>query len=178
MNGERLLCYKCGGRRPTYATFFNLLRHEHLYTEITNNMIISGNLPKRSAMKKALQGAQVILCTLDMVSNPKLRDLTEAVPILNVIIDEASQIEVSQYVPLFKTFGNSLRKLCFIGDDKQRKLLSCCIYLKLNVFQVPPHAQDNLGNLQSIFELEHLRESVTFLDTQCESYFHLKLATF
>jgi hypothetical protein len=76
------------------------------------------------------------------------------------------------------TFGNTLRKLCFIGDDKQRRLLSCCIYLKLTVFQVPPHAQDNLGNLQSIFELDHLRESVTFLDTQCESYFDFKLAPF
>jgi hypothetical protein len=32
---------------------------------------------------------------------------------------------------------------------------------------VPPHGQDDLGNLQSIFELEHLRESLSFLDTQC-----------
>jgi AAA domain len=143
-------------------------------------MIVSGNIPRQSALKKALQGSQVILCTLDMVSNPGLQEvgLTKAVPILNVIIDEASQIEVSQYVPLFKAFGNTLRKLCFIGDDKQCRLLSCCFYLKLNVLQVPPHAQDNLGDLKSIFELEHLSESVTFLDTQCESYFHFKLATF
>jgi len=32
---------------------------------------------------------------------------------------------------------------------------------------VPPHGQDDLQNLQSIFEIEHLRESCTFLDTQC-----------
>jgi hypothetical protein len=32
---------------------------------------------------------------------------------------------------------------------------------------VPPHGQDDLRNLQSIFELEHLRESLSFLDTQC-----------
>jgi regulator of nonsense transcripts 1 len=72
------------------------------------------------------------------------------VPIINVIIDEASQIEVGQYVPLFKTFGKTLRKMCFVGDDKQ----------------LPPHGQDDLQNLQSIFEVDHLRESLTFLDTQ------------
>ena len=32
---------------------------------------------------------------------------------------------------------------------------------------VPPHGQDDSRNLQSIFELEHLRESLSFLDTQC-----------
>ncbi|KAF8263884.1 AAA domain-containing protein [Lactarius quietus] len=71
-------------------------------------------------------------------------------PIVNVVVDEASQIEVSQYVPLFKSFGNTLRKLCFIGDDKQ----------------LPPHGQDDLKNLQSIFEVNHLKTSAVFLDTQ------------
>ena len=32
---------------------------------------------------------------------------------------------------------------------------------------VPPHGQDDLRNLQSIFELAHLKDSLTFLDTQC-----------
>jgi hypothetical protein len=49
--------------------------------------------------------------------------VTQMVPIINVIIDEASQIEVGQYVPLFKTFGKTLRKMCFVGDDKQCKSL-------------------------------------------------------
>jgi hypothetical protein len=58
-----------------------------------------------------------------MISNQKLQDrgFTQAVPVIKVIIDEASQIEVGQYVPLFKSFGKTLRKLCFIGDDKQCK---------------------------------------------------------
>ena len=34
-------------------------------------------------------------------------------------------------------------------------------------FVVPPHGQDDLQNLQSIFEVEHLRKCLTFLDTQC-----------
>jgi hypothetical protein len=100
-------------------------RHEHLYRKISKNMIVTDNrFPKPSALLKTLQGNQVILCTLSMISNPKLRDgLTQAVPIINVIVDEASQIEVGQYIPLFKTFGNTLRKICFVGDDKQCKSL-------------------------------------------------------
>ncbi|KAI0250236.1 P-loop containing nucleoside triphosphate hydrolase protein [Lactifluus subvellereus] len=131
---------------------FHYQWHEHLYNEIKNNIIISSQLPKPSALKRALKDSQVLLCTVDMLSNPKLQDfgLTQAVPIMNVVIDEASQIEIGQYVPLFKSFGKTLRKICFIGDENQ----------------LPPHAQDNLGNLQSVFELDHLKESATRLDTQ------------
>lgn len=98
-------------------------RHEHLYGRIKDNIVVSDKFSKSGPVKKALQGTQVILCTLSMISNPKLQlaGITQVVPIVNVIIDEASQIEVGQYVPLFKTFGNSLRKICFVGDDKQRK---------------------------------------------------------
>jgi hypothetical protein len=97
------------------------LRHEHLYGKVRENIIVSDKFPKPGALRKTLQGTQVILCTLSMISNPKLQDvgLTQAVPVINVIIDEASQIEVGQYVPLFKTFGKNLRKICFVGDDKQ-----------------------------------------------------------
>jgi len=97
------------------------VRHEHLYHQIVKNMIVSDRLPKTGGLKKALGDSQVILCTLSMISYPKLQDsgFVNAVPVINVLIDEASQIEVGQYVPLIKTFGHTLRKLCFIGDDKQ-----------------------------------------------------------
>ncbi len=90
-------------------------------------MITSDNFPKPGSLNKVLKDTQVILCTLSMISNPKLqlRGLTQVVPILNVIIDEASQIEVGQYVPLFRSFGETLRKICFVGDDKQCTLLQC-----------------------------------------------------
>ena len=39
----------------------------------------------------------------------------------------------------------------------------------LNPSVVPPHGQDDLGNLRSIFELDHLKETLSFLDTQCAS---------
>lgn len=102
-----------------------LSRHEHLYGRIKENIIVSDKFTKSGPILRALQGTQVILCTLSMISNPKLQlvGVTQVVPVVNVIIDEASQIEVGQYVPLFKTFGKSLRKICFVGDDKQCKSL-------------------------------------------------------
>jgi hypothetical protein len=60
------------------------------------------------------------------MSNPKLREFgfTEAVPVNSVVVDEASQIETGQYFPLFEFFGDTLRKLCFIGDNQQREAFS------------------------------------------------------
>jgi len=67
----------------------------------------------------------------------------------SLIVDEASQIEVGNYISVFSTFQN-LRKACFIGDDKQ----------------LPPYGQEDLQDLQSIFEISHLNKHVVFLDTQ------------
>jgi hypothetical protein len=102
-----------------------LSRNEHLYGRIKENVIVSDRFSKPGSTQRVLQGTQVILCTLSMISNPKIQaaGFTQLVPIVNVIIDEASQIEVGQYVPLFKTFSKSLRKICFVGDDKQCKSL-------------------------------------------------------
>jgi|SRR6267154_1155581 len=146
-----------------------LSRNEHLYGRIKENTIVSDKLSKSGPIQRALQDTQVILCTLGMISNPKLQlaGVTQVVPIVNVIIDEASQIEVGQYVPLFKKFSKSLRKICFVGDDKQCKSLQHYRTSETQRLVVPPHGQDDLRNLQSIFELEHLRESLSFLDTQC-----------
>lgn len=101
------------------------LRHEHLYEKIRENIIVSDIKPVD--LRKALQGTQVILCTLSMISNRKLQEVaTQMVPTINVIVDEASQIEVGQYMPLFQSFGETLRKMCFVGDDKQCKSLLPC----------------------------------------------------
>lgn len=144
-------------------------RHEHLYKKIAKNTI--NKLPKPSALKRVLEGSKVVLCTLSMISSSRLKALTGIVPITNVIVDEASQIEISQYIPLFKSYGNTLRKLCFIGDDKQcgRFHVSASRAFMFYIFPVPPHGQDDLKTLQSIFELDHLKASAEFLDTQCEN---------
>lgn len=58
-----------------------------------------------------------------MFSHPRLPEtgFTRIVPVETVIIDEASQIELGDYLPLFSTFGAGFKKIVFIGDNKQRK---------------------------------------------------------
>ena len=90
--------------------------------KISNNIIRSDDFSKPS-LKKKLSGVQVILCTLSMLSNPQLLSISRANPITTLVIDEASQIEIGDYIAVFTTYVSSLRKVCFIGDDKQCKFL-------------------------------------------------------
>ncbi|KAH9481599.1 ATP-dependent helicase NAM7 [Psilocybe cubensis] len=123
--------------------------HEHLYnTKVTANIIRSDTFVKIS--KNDLQGTQVILCTLSMLSNSQLGRFTQHIPLRVLVVDEASQIEVGNYISIFVKFKATLRKACFIGDDKQ----------------LPPFGQEELQDLQSIFEITHLKKQVVFLDTQ------------
>ena len=64
---------------------------------------------------------RVILCTISMLSTSRLmqRGFTEIVPVQTIIIDEASQIEVGDYLPILAMHATTLRKMVFIGDDKQ-----------------------------------------------------------
>jgi regulator of nonsense transcripts 1 len=94
-----------------------VLRHEHLYSKIVNNLICSDEFTSRG-LHKTLNGVRVILCTLSMLSNPQLASISHSNPVTTLIIDEASQIEVGDYMAVFTKYS-SLRKLCFIGDDKQ-----------------------------------------------------------
>ncbi|OJA12505.1 hypothetical protein AZE42_10455 [Rhizopogon vesiculosus] len=68
-------------------------------------------------------------------------------PIKTLVIDEASQIEIGDYIPLF-TSHSTIRKVCFIGDNKQ----------------LPPYGQEDIQDLKSIFEVEHLRDCTIFLN--------------
>ncbi len=107
-----------------------------------------------------------------MLSNQHISKFTLHVPVKILVVDEASQIEIGQYISVFSTFKNTLRKVCFIGDDKQ------CIFLQKSfnsslkkIFTVPPYGQEDLQDLQSIFEVPHLKKNVLFLDTQCNFCF-------
>ena len=68
-------------------------------------------------------GARVLLCTISMLSAGKLtkRGFTTIVPVQTIIIDEASQIEAGDYLLILARYKTTLRKMVFIGDDKQRK---------------------------------------------------------
>jgi superfamily I DNA and/or RNA helicase len=117
-----------------------------------------------------LQGVKVILCTLSMLSNTRITVFTKVNPLHTLVVDEASQIEIGDYIPVFSAFKNSLRKVCFIGDDKQCKFLFTNLYIKCvsHSTVVPPFGQEDVEDLQSIFEVIHLKKHVLFLDTQCE----------
>jgi len=152
-----------------FTNNYNKHRHEHLYSKIFNNVIRSDSFTG-SQLKKDLKGVKVILCTLSMLSNPQLIVyISRMIPITTLVIDEASQIEVGDYVAVFTSYVSSLRKVCFIGDDKQCESLHCfCNYHLIDhEFLVPPHGQEAIENLQSIFEVNHLRNLAIFLDIQC-----------
>jgi superfamily I DNA and/or RNA helicase len=99
-------------------------RHEHLYESIEPRVIRSDTLSDDIVgVERKLGGARVILCTLSTMSNffVQKSGVMRLVPVQTVVVDEASQIEVGDYVPLIQAFSKSLKKLVFIGDDKQRK---------------------------------------------------------
>ncbi|KAI0317975.1 P-loop containing nucleoside triphosphate hydrolase protein [Amylostereum chailletii] len=125
--------------------------HEHLYEKIEGNVIRSDEFPKTLiGAERLLKGARVILCTVSMLSNSAIWPFTRAVPVETVIVDEASQIQIGDYIPLIHNFKQTLAKLVFIGDDKQ----------------LPPFKQDEIPTLRSVFEIPSLREDAIFLDTQ------------
>ena len=74
---------------------------------------------------RLLLGSRVILCTLSMLATYRLMStgFTRFVPVETVIVDEASQIELGDYLPLLSRFGRGIEKLVFVGDDKQRELV-------------------------------------------------------
>ncbi|KAJ7170748.1 P-loop containing nucleoside triphosphate hydrolase protein [Mycena crocata] len=132
---------------------FKLLaaRHEHLYEKINDNLIRSDQLVHDAvATSRQLLGSKVILCTLSMLSNDKIAGVARLVPVQTVVVDEASQVEVGNFLPMISRFATTLRKLVFIGDDKQ----------------LAPYGQGDISSLQSIFEIAHLRKGAIFLDTQ------------
>lgn len=131
--------------------------HEHLYERLEHCFIRSDffgggtvSISRLLLNQHTNEPTRVILCTLSMLSNPRIEEFTRQVPVQTVIFDEASQIEVGDYLPLLQRFQHSLQKMVFIGDDKQ----------------LAPFGQDDIGQLRSVFEFPHLRKRAHFLNTQ------------
>jgi hypothetical protein len=113
----------------------------------------------------------VILCTLSMLSSLRPQ-LVQIVPVETLIVDEASQIPIGDYLYAFHAFALTLRRACFIGDDKQRMsdvpLENAAKGIHISPTVVPPFGQDDLKDLRSIFEVEHLQEHILLLNIQCK----------
>lgn len=97
-------------------------RHDHLYTQIKNQVICSDDFePDLVKTKEALGDARVVLCTLRMLASGRMAatGFPEHVPVETLIVDEASQVEIGDYLIPLSKYSSTLQKLIFIGDDKQ-----------------------------------------------------------
>lgn len=66
-----------------------------------------------------MQGIQVLLCTVSMLSHPNIHRFTKLCPLVTLVIDEASQISLGEYLSILDRQSKNLHKMVFIGDDKQ-----------------------------------------------------------
>ena len=108
---------------PACTLFLRFHRHEHLYEELEPRLIRSDDFKKSPVeASRQLLDCKVILCTLSMFSNPMAHVYIRVHPVKMLILDEASQIECGDYLPIFHLFRSTLSKLVLIGDDKQRDL--------------------------------------------------------
>ncbi|KAJ7158647.1 P-loop containing nucleoside triphosphate hydrolase protein [Mycena filopes] len=97
--------------------------HEHLYSNLVDKVLRSDDLTDDFLrIEERMQDSRVVLCTLSMFSNPKIATVARFAPVQTVMVDEASQVEIGSYLPLLASFGSSLQKMVFIGDDKQRTM--------------------------------------------------------
>ncbi|KAG8908762.1 hypothetical protein FRB99_003000 [Tulasnella sp. 403] len=127
--------------------------HEAIYVKLKPYMISSKQF--RDVFKegqKALSGVKVILSTINMLYNPllEMNKVFETIPLERLIIDEASQIFVGDYLPLFFKFRDTLKKVCWFGDP----------------WQLPPHQREQIEGLKSIYDVPHMRDAALLLDTQ------------
>ncbi|KAI0302431.1 AAA domain-containing protein [Multifurca ochricompacta] len=97
--------------------------HEEMYKEMNKVVIPSDQLPKdHQETKRMFPDINLILSTISMLSNPKLDEcgLFDLIPVRSLVIDEASQIDVFEFMHLFYKFSHVLMKVCFFGDPKQQ----------------------------------------------------------
>lgn len=136
---------------------FHIGWHEELYGGLGNKLVISNELKARlrpQEVSKIMGNVRVVVSTLSMLSNPNLvqNGLFELYKMSLILVDEASQLRIDQYPHVFDRFRKSLKRAVFFGDDKQ----------------LPPYQSNTVKEIQSVFELPHLRKDALFLDTQCE----------
>ncbi|KAK0482994.1 P-loop containing nucleoside triphosphate hydrolase protein [Armillaria luteobubalina] len=127
--------------------------HEHLYTNIKDKLLRGDLLPEtRKGLERRIGESTIILSTLSMVSNGLLdkNGMFDVVPPTTLVVDEASQINVFEYMHVFVKFKDVMKKVCFFGDPKQ----------------LPPYGKDKAPSMQSIFDIDHLKDIAHRLDTQ------------
>ncbi|KAL1727284.1 P-loop containing nucleoside triphosphate hydrolase protein [Schizophyllum commune] len=111
--------------------------HEHLYHQIEQRLIRSDNFPENAmGAERMVLGARVMLCTLSCLSVDRIQSITKVVPLQTVLVDEASQIEVGDFVPMIHQYRETLQKIVFIGDDKQHRMpIQLGSFISKNVYK-------------------------------------------
>ncbi|KAI0251233.1 hypothetical protein BJV78DRAFT_1282728 [Lactifluus subvellereus] len=138
--------------------------HEELYSAIEDVVIRTDNIPERvQDVATLFGGITLVLCTLSSLSNPKLDEcgLLDLIPMRSLVVDEASQIDVFEFMHLFYKFSDVLMKVCFFGDPKQ----------------LPPYGAEEAG-LETIFDVKHLNKMSYFLNTQCKKWRQIIVSQF
>ncbi|CAE6384519.1 unnamed protein product [Rhizoctonia solani] len=101
---------------------------------------------------KRFRGRRLILCTLASLSNPGVENhiMYQHVPLRNLIIDEASQIDMtSEFMHLFFKHRYALKNVCWFGDP----------------MQLPPYGWSETAKINDIFKVEHLQANSKLMDT-------------
>lgn len=88
-------------------------------------IINSSRLTKSLVKTRSLLGsACVILCTLEMLVDPLLREchlMDTLAPPATVIFDDAAQVPLNTILPLLPSFEETLTRVICVGDDQQSK---------------------------------------------------------
>ncbi|KAG6824710.1 hypothetical protein H0H92_006077 [Tricholoma furcatifolium] len=134
---------------------FHFEWHEHIYNEIQERVLVSDEIlgvKDVHQLYRILGPTTVMLSTLSMLSSPNVDrvGLFRVVPVGRLVVDEASQIKIDDFMHILYKFRSPLKKLCFFGDPQQ----------------LPPHGKDQVPKIKTIFDIAHLRETAEFLDTQ------------
>ncbi|CAE6346725.1 unnamed protein product [Rhizoctonia solani] len=119
------------------------------YTQLEPYLIRTNQLFSRV---KRFKGKKLVLCTLAALSNPLVEDLvmSQYVPLRHLIIDEASQIDMtSQFMHLFFKHRYALKNVCWFGDPKQ----------------LPPYGWSESVQINDIFKVNHLQANSKLMDT-------------
>ncbi|KAK0445644.1 P-loop containing nucleoside triphosphate hydrolase protein [Desarmillaria tabescens] len=127
--------------------------HEHLYTNIEDRLLRGDELPNNpKGLRRVIGSSSIILSTLSMASNPGFdkNGMFDIVPPRTLIVDEASQINVFDYMHMFVKFKDVMKKVRFFGDPKQ----------------LPPYGKEKAPSMQCIFDIEHLKDIAHTLDIQ------------
>ncbi|KAK0189351.1 P-loop containing nucleoside triphosphate hydrolase protein [Armillaria mellea] len=122
--------------------------HEHIYTRIKPKLLHVDRLPnKQKGLRKTIGTSSIMLSTLSMLSNPALdrKGMFNLVPPRCLVVDEASQINVFEYMDFLIAYILQISE----RDDP-----------------VPPYGQDKAPSMQSIFDIDHLKDIAHMLDIQ------------